>query len=184
MALRNLFQRRTAAPEPAEALYLALVRQARRPAFYASLGVPDSLDGRFDMIVLHAAMVLLRLKTAGTEGEKLGQALFDVLFADMDRSLREMGVGDMGVGKRVKQMGKAMYGRLAAYEAGLAGTDAVLEAAIARNLFGTVQPAAADVAAMGGYMRAAMAALGEQPLIALGAGRVEFPSPEAARESR
>ena len=184
MALSRLFRRRTAAPAPAEALYLALVRQAREPAFYAAHGVPDTLDGRFDMIVLHATLVLLRLKAAGASAGPLAQALFDILFADMDRSLREMGVGDMGVGKRVKQMGKAVYGRLAAYESGLAGEDAALEAAVARNLYGTVMPVPADVAAMGRYMRAAMAGLARQSLGDLAAGKVAFPSPEAARESR
>src|ERR1041385_4793859 len=140
MALSRYFTRRSAAPSPAEALYLGLVRQARQPAFYARCGVPDSVDGRFDMITLHMALLLLRLKAEGPAAADLGQALFDTLFADMDRSLREMGVGDLGVGKRVKEMGKAVYGRLAAYEAGLAGAPGELEAALTRNLYGTVTP--------------------------------------------
>lgn len=185
MALNRLFQRRIAAPEPAEALYLSVVRQARQPAFYTSLGVPDTLDGRFDMIVLHVVLVLLRLKREGAAGERMGQALFDVLFADMDRSLREMGVGDLGVGKRVKQMGKAAYGRLSAYEAALAGESAALGAAIARNLYGTVEPTADHVAGMSGYVRAAAAALRDQTVAALAAGKVSFPAAEsAAPESR
>jgi cytochrome b pre-mRNA-processing protein 3 len=176
--LKHLFTRRPAA-EPAEALYLEVVRQARQPAFYSALGVPDTLDGRFDAIVLHVALVLLRLRSDGPAGTALGQALFDMLFADMDRSLREMGVGDLGVGKRVKQMGKAMYGRLAAYDAGLAGGDAELGAAIARNLFGTVTADPRHVAAITRYVRNAIAALSVQPLADLAAGRVVFPPPES-----
>jgi len=185
MSLNRLFRRRTAAPEPAEALYLSVVRQSRQPAFYASLGVPDTLDGRFDMIVLHVVLVLLRLKREVATGERIGQALFDVLFADMDRSLREMGVGDLGVGKRVKQMGKAAYGRLAAYEAALSGEAGALDAAITRNLYGTVEPAALHVAGMTRYVLSAVAALQDQTVTTLAAGQVSFPSPEdAVRESR
>jgi len=178
MTLRSLFQRPRPQPQPAELLYLEIVRQARQPAFYARFGVPDTLDGRFDMIVLHAVLVLLRLKAEGAVGEALGQALFDVLFADMDRSLREMGVGDLGVGKRVKQMGKAVYGRLAAYDAALAAGETELEAAVARNLYGTVAPAPVHVAAMARYIRAGAAQLGAQPVDALAAGRLAFPAPE------
>jgi cytochrome b pre-mRNA-processing protein 3 len=179
MPFTRLFRRPSAAPLPAEALYLALVRQARRPVFYAELGVPDTLDGRFDAIVLHVALVLLRLKAEGQAGTALGQALFDVLFADMDRSLREMGVGDLGVGKRVKQMGKAVYGRLAAYDQGLAAGDAELEAALRRNLYGTVAPNADQVAAMARYARAAAVQLATQSLADFGAGKPAFPAPES-----
>jgi len=174
------FFRQSAAPSPAEALYLALVRQARQPAFYAGLGVPDSLDGRFDMVALHMALLLLRLKAEGAAGEALAQALFDIMFADMDRSLREMGVGDLGVGKRVKDMAAALYGRAAAYETGLQGADAMLEAAVARNLYGTAAPSpgAASIATMARYVRQAAASLAAQPLTALAAGRIELPAPE------
>lgn len=182
MTLRNLFQRHRPAPQPAELLYLEIVRQARLPAFYTGFGVPDTLDGRFDMIVLHAVLTLLRLKAeAGEPPKALSQALFDMLFADMDRSLREMGVGDLGVGKRVKQMGKAVYGRLAAYDAALGGTDAELEAAVARNLYGTVTPDAGHVAAMAGYMRAGAAHLAALPMADLAAGKVSFPVPESPK---
>ena len=180
MTLRSLFQRHRPQPKPDERLYLELVRQARQPVFYAALGVPDTLDGRFDLIVLHVVLVLLRLKAEGSAGEATGQALFDMLFADMDRSLREMGVGDLSVGKRVKQMGKAVYGRLAAYEAGLAGGQTELQAALARNLYGTVTPEPAHVTAMAGYMRAAAADLATQSMAGLAAGTVSFPMPGSA----
>lgn len=184
MTLRSLFQRHRPQQQPTELLYLEIVRQARLPAFYARFGVPDTLDGRFDMIVLHVVLTLLRLKAEGGDGEALGQALFDMLFADMDRSLREMGVGDLSVGKRVKQMGKAVYGRLAAYDAALAAGDAELEAAIARNLYGTVTPEPAHVAAMARYMRAGQTILQAQPLAGLAAGRVAFPAPDGPQNAQ
>lgn len=125
-------------PAEARALYAAIVAQSRQAAFYQHLGVPDSLDGRFDMIVLHAYLVLRRLRTMGPAGEPLSQALFDLIFADMDANLREIGVGDLSVGKRIKAMAQAFFGRVAAYDAALDGSDgAALEAALRRNLYGT-----------------------------------------------
>ena len=95
----------------AAGLYGAVVAQARQVVFYRDLGVPDTVDGRFELIVLHMVLLLRRLNREGDDGAALRQALFDVLLDDMDRSLREMGVGDLGVGRRVKAMGKAFYGR-------------------------------------------------------------------------
>jgi cytochrome b pre-mRNA-processing protein 3 len=143
----------------AQQLYALLVQQARAPAFYAALGVPDSLDGRFEMVALHVFVALRRLKQAGRDA--LAQALFDAMFADMDRSLREIGVGDLSVGKRVKEMARALYGRIAAYEAGLAASDdALLIEALVRNLYGTVAPPPADAAAaLARYLRQAAARL-------------------------
>ena len=102
--------------DSARLLYAAVVARAREPVFYTRFRVPDSLDGRFDMIALHAFLVLRRLKEEGADGAALGQALFDVIFSDMDRSLREMGAGDLGVGRRVKRMARGFYGRIAAYD--------------------------------------------------------------------
>lgn len=89
---------------PAEELYAAIVERSRDPRFYAAHGVPDSLDGRFEMVALHAYLVLRRLRAGGPAAEQAAQALVDVLFADMDANLREMSAGDLGVGKRVKRM--------------------------------------------------------------------------------
>jgi len=171
---------------PAVALYRQIVGQARQPAFYRDHAVPDTLDGRFDMIVLHAFLVLRRLKRiAGAEAQKVSQDLFDLLFADMDSNLREIGVGDLGVGKRVKKMAQAFYGRVEAYEAGLAASDpAVLEQALTRNLYGTLQadgrtpgdvPAAA-LAALANYLRQADASLATQPDKTIIAGAAPFPT--------
>jgi len=164
------FSRHNAA---ASGLYAALVEQARRPDFYARHGIPDTVDGRFEMIVLHMFLVLRRLRgEAGAEA--FGQALFDAMFADMDRSLREMGVSDLSVGRHVKTMAKSFYGRAAAYESGLAEPgDETLGEALRRNAYGTL-PAPPDPAPLAAYMRASAAALAAQPVDELMAGRPRF----------
>ena len=143
----------------ARALYERVVAQARQPGFYRDCGVPDTVDGRFELIALHTFLVLHRLKADPGDTEALGQALFDAMFQDMDQSLRELGAGDLGVGPRVKRMAQGLYGRIAAYEAGLSGPAAELEAALRRNLFGTVTPEPERVEAMAAYLRAAVEAL-------------------------
>ena len=140
----------------ARILYAALVEQARHPDFYARLDVPDSLDGRFELVALHTFLVLRRLKEAG-QAAGTGQALVDCFVEDMDASLRELGAGDLGVGRRVKTMVQALYGRIAAYERGLVDSGGALEAALKRNLFGTAAepgPAPAILAALAAYVRA------------------------------
>lgn len=120
--------------ESAHALYATLVARARTPALYAELGVPDTLDGRFDMIVLHMFLVLERLKDGGEQGRRLSQALFDLMFQDMDRSLRELGVSDHAIGRRIKQMISAFYGRIQAY-GGAVEDPTRLAQALRRNIY-------------------------------------------------
>ena len=117
-------------------LYQKIMAQSRQPAFYRDMGVMDSPEGRVEMLALHAFMVLHRLKKPGMDPE-IGQALFDLMFADMDRNLREMGIPDLRIGPRVKVMAKEFYGRVGAYETGLAegATDSLLVDAIKRNLY-------------------------------------------------
>lgn len=173
--LRRLWDRGNRWAPSARQLYDAAVQQARRPVFYTDLGVPDSLDGRFELIALHVYLVLRRLKDGQAEARGLAQALFDAMFADMDNSLREMGAGDVGVGPRVKRMAQGFYGRIAAYDAGLAGSDGELAQALRRNLYGTVaEPEAAAVTAMTAYVRRAAASLRGQSLSDLSRGRVTF----------
>jgi cytochrome b pre-mRNA-processing protein 3 len=169
-------------PDPvlamAATLYAAIIAQARHPAFYTAGGVPDSIDGRFEMVALHSYLVLRRLRGAGGQSEGLSQALVDAIFADMDASLREMGAGDLGVGKRVKRMATAFYGRVAAYEAGESAGD--LAEAFRRNLFGTVMPTPSHLAAMVDYVDEARAALAKQPLDEILAARLAFPAVKSA----
>ena len=160
--------------EAAAALYKAIVSQARRPDFYAHGGVPDSIDGRFEMIVLHSYLVLSRLRQAGEAGKELAQSLVDALFADLDASLREMGAGDLGVGKRVKRMATAFYGRVAAYEEG--EKTGTMGEALRRNLFGTSEPEATQLAAMTTYVEAARQSLASQPLGSIARAALDFPA--------
>lgn len=172
--------------DAANKLYLAVVRQARLPVFYTGLGVADSVDGRFDMISLHAFLAIRRLNLEGTrDGQRLAQVLFDVMFTDMDRNLREMGVGDLSVGKHVKQMAQAYYGRAASYDAALNADSAQMEEALRRNLYRNVTPTADQVAAMAAYVRAQAETLGAQPFETLRRGEIEFvpPSPPAVLQT-
>ncbi|WP_376094096.1 ubiquinol-cytochrome C chaperone family protein [Roseomonas sp. CCTCC AB2023176] len=144
MALLGLLRRR-----PHEragfALYTAAVEAARDPALYGPEAVPDTLDGRFDLIALHVALLVRRLRgDPDPRGPALAQAVFDAMFADMDMSLREMGVGDMSVGKRVKNMWEAWHGRARAYETALeAGDRFALEEALSRNVWRGAAPGGA-----------------------------------------
>lgn len=166
--------------EAARSLYAAAVRQAREPALYTEGGVADTLDGRFDLIVLHVVPLMRRLRQYDAAGRELSQALFDVMFDDMDQSLREMGVGDLRVGKRVKQMARAFYGRALAYDrafeqgSGAGRRDAIAEA-LERNFFNNEPPPAERLQAMARYVEAVVDALDGQSPAALLAGKVALP---------
>lgn len=136
-------------------LYLVVVEQARRPDFYARYGVPDTLEGRYDMIILHAWLLLRRLGAMPSERARvLSQSVFDRMFADMDRNLREMGVSDLRVGKRVQHMAEAFYGRAGAYDKALAEGGKAMEAALARNLYQSNGVEAAHLSAVAAYIHA------------------------------
>jgi len=173
---RHLFER-SRGRRAAESLYSGAVAQARLADFYGESGVPDTVDGRFDMIVLHVFLVLHRLKDGDGRAADTAQALFDAMFADMDRGLREMGAGDLGVGRRVKLMAKAFYGRVAAYERGLAEGREALAAAVLRNIFRGDPAKGAAASRLATYMYSQVTALERQPRDALLAGRVVFAEP-------
>jgi cytochrome b pre-mRNA-processing protein 3 len=156
-------------------LYGAAVAAARERYFYATLGVPDSLDGRFDMVGLHAALLIRGLRLCPEPGPALAQAVFDAMFSDMDRNLREMGVSDLAVGKRVRAMWEAFHGRAQAYDAALAAGDSdALAAAIGRNVWRgePAPPGAAETLARIALARSAY--LANQPLADFTAGKVRF----------
>ncbi|HUK60079.1 MAG TPA: ubiquinol-cytochrome C chaperone family protein [Stellaceae bacterium] len=154
--------------------YRAIVERARDPALFLRWGVPDTLDGRFELLALHAFLVLRRLKAAHGEAHEFAQALFDTMFADLDRAVREMGATDIGVGRHVKEMARGFYGRVAAYEGGLAGGEAELNAALERNLFGTGNPTSEQVAFAASYLRQQEAALAAVPLATILGGAIPF----------
>jgi cytochrome b pre-mRNA-processing protein 3 len=174
MKLRHLFAE-PAVQVVARQLYVDAVHQARRPEFYLHCNVPDTADGRFDMIVLHVVLVMRRLKRDHDQAAETAQALFDLMFADMDQNLREMGVGDISIGKRVKAMAKSFFGRLAAYDLALsAEDDLALCAALRRNLYRKSSPSDGDVAAMASYMRRESAKLEGLPIEVLLGGDFSF----------
>jgi cytochrome b pre-mRNA-processing protein 3 len=117
-----------------EAIYGMIVTQAREPLFYRDLGVPDTVNGRFDLLVLHLWMVLRRLRFIEDGGASASQALFDHFCDDMDANLREMGVGDLAVPKRMQAFGEAFYGRAAAYDQALAAGAGSLAQALCKNI--------------------------------------------------
>ena len=160
--------------------YEHVVAQSRRPEFFAGIGVPDTVDGRFELICLHAFLYLHRLKREQKQASAAGQRFFDLMFTDFDRSLREMGTGDLSVGREVRRMAEAFYGRIAAYESGLAADDATLQAALARNLFGTAAGTQGGLDAMAAYLRREAADLAAQDTGRLLAGEVVFGAPPQA----
>jgi cytochrome b pre-mRNA-processing protein 3 len=197
LMILQLFRSSPPAPNIRD-LYGAIVAQARRPGFYAGYGVPDTVEGRFDLLVLHLVLVLGQIgppvaqngRQAKGAGQAIGQRLFDEFCRDLDDNLREMGVGDLAVPKRMRGFAEAFYGRQAAYLAALAAPDRrELENALARNIFneakaghpsdpGSVPASAARLAA---YVRAALSQFKAQDQFeaALWRGQVVFPEPEA-----
>ena len=155
------------APNPAKAagrrLYDAAAAKARDPAFYLDAGAPDTPNGRFELYTLHVVLILHRLKGEGRDAGIVGQALFDTYLRALDDSLRELGVGDLSVGKKMRKLGEAFYGRAKAYDKALeAGGGETLQALITRTLFDGTQTAGAG--ALTGYVSRAADALSAVPL--------------------
>ena len=168
----SLFRKKTAT-EPVYAVYNSIVAQSRQPVFYAEMGVPDTVTGRFDMISLHMALLFRRLRHGPQATKEFSQAVFDLFFKDMDRSLREMGVSDLGVPKKIQKMGNIFFGLLAAMNEALDRKDAdALAGVLARNIFeGEDTP---QVRALAAYVLDRDAALAAQPVEAITGGTVRF----------
>jgi cytochrome b pre-mRNA-processing protein 3 len=170
--------RRTSQDDTIAALYGAIVAQARTPEFYRDYSVPDTINGRFENVVLHAVLLLGRLDGGAAADRKLGQGIFDLFCSDMDANMREMGVGDVAVPRKMRSIGEAFYGRKRAYEAALEapGTEE-LTSALARNLYGPAAGAVAGAKTMAAYVREAAQRLAEQEFEAVRQGHVAFPDP-------
>lgn len=153
-------------------LYVSIAEAARRPEFYTELGVPDEVESRYDVLSVHVILVLRRFKMERARTAKHAQLLFDVMFRDVDDTLREMGVGDLRVGKKVREYAEAFFGRALAYEKALDG-DEPLETALGRNVYGDEEAPGAKALAV--YMREADALLAAQTIDDLIAGNVRFP---------
>ena len=133
--LMSLFRKRPV-QSSGDALYAAVADQARRPAFYTDLGVADRIDARFELYTLHVLILILRLRDEGEQGAEVAQGLFNVYVSALDHALRELGVGDISVGKKMRKLGEALYGRMTAYEGPLReGDRGTLSTALARNVF-------------------------------------------------
>lgn len=148
-------------PDPREALiplYNSVVAEARQPAWYAEMGVPDTLDGRFDMVSAILSLVLVRIEAEGDAGRGASARLTEVFIDDMDGQLRQLGIGDVIVGKHIGKMMAAMGGRLSAYRAAI-GDRTALEEALVRNLWRGESAADAKPALVAARMQAIAARL-------------------------
>jgi cytochrome b pre-mRNA-processing protein 3 len=174
-ALKRLLNPQMPSRRTIEAIYGMIVAQAREPVFYQALNVPDTVNARFDMVVLHLWLVLGRLRELDAEGT-FAQGLFDQFCADMDANLREMGVGDLTVPKRMQKFGEAFYGRTAAYDTARAGGAGAMAEVLARNVLDSTDPARAR--GLASYAAAAAARLGTLDAPTLRAGDWQFPSPQ------
>ena len=170
---RNRSQR-AAAPY----LYTAAVDAARVPGFYRDLGVADTIEGRYEMIVLHVVLLVRRLRAVGSGQAKLAQAVIDFMASDLDRSMRELGVGDLSVGKFMKRLGEGLYGRAAAYEKALDDHDSsALEAALLRNIYDGYEPDEGILPVIARHVQTQQDHLAEQSIERIAAGQVDFLAP-------
>ncbi len=156
--LQNLFRTRPR-ERLSQRLYEAAVRQARDPGFYTRLGVADRIDARFELYTLHVLLLVMRLRDEGERGAEIGQDLFNTYVSALDHALRELGVGDVSVGKKMRKLGEALYGRMTAWEVPLReGDAAALAVGLARNVYESEDAAAGtDLAAYAIASRARLA---------------------------
>jgi cytochrome b pre-mRNA-processing protein 3 len=160
------------------AIHAAIAKAARQPALFGDNGVPDTLEGRFELVLLHTALVLTAMRSETEEYPNLVcQQVFDAMFDDFDAAMREMGVGDSGVGKKIRFMAEGFYGRASHYKDALANDDEnVLDQVIARNLMGS-ETVDHRAKALSAYVRAAANALTKQGSSQLASGELpEFPT--------
>ncbi len=179
---KNMFQRLLTRNDPQakiRALYGAIVAQARSPVFYGEFGIPDTVEGRFDMVLLHVYLVWRRLSKAGAAERAAAQEVFDLFFQDMDESMRELGVGDLSVPRKVRAMGEAFYGRAGVYDAALSQSgDEELAAALHRNVFSGAEDKRVQSSHLAAYVRAADHVLAKQSAPVIAGGKAAFPEPE------
>jgi len=171
----RLFRR----PAPTIAtLYGAIVTQSRDPRFYEAYGVPDTVLGRFDLLLLHLSLLLRRLRAGDPAARNLAQDLFDTFCRDMDHNLREMGIGDQGVPRQMRRVGEAFYGRAQAYDAALAEpSNEALIGTLIRNVFAGAAESGVAAERLAAYVRETVNGLDAQAIRHLLDGAVTFPEP-------
>ncbi len=180
----GLFKSRDGNADIVDRLHQAVVEAARRPVFYTDLGVPDTVEGRFDLVTLHATLVVRRLRALPEPASSLAQDLVDAIFLNFDRALRELGVGDISVPKRMKTMASAFLGRARAYEAALPADDAELAKVLARNVLNRTDVVPAEAERLAAYVRRCVTAFDATGFDAFEAGRPPFPDPLVPEEAR
>lgn len=178
----RFWSRFVAEPEPSVAhkLYERLVQHARFPLYYDRLGVPDTPEGRFEILSLHVGLTVRTLCNQDDEGRLIGQALFDLMVADLDMNLRELGVGDLSVGKQVKRLAGQFYARLAVLdEAFDQGKRDTLPPMLETNVYGAASVRSEQVAGLALIIGALQDALDQQPASDLKEGRLTLPDEKA-----
>ena len=172
------FRRNKKIKDAAYVLFSNIVEQARHPEFYVNWQVADTLDGRFDLIILHVGLVVNRLESSGDDKQValLIRYLQEVLFDNMDMSLRELGVGDMSVGKKVKIMAEAYYGRLTVYRKAIRSDNmaSALKSSLARNIYRDVGPDEAILKHFVSYVERQVKCLEEQTVEGLMQAKLVF----------
>jgi cytochrome b pre-mRNA-processing protein 3 len=161
-----VFRRKNPHETFAAAVYVRTAEEARAPTLFQDCGIPDTLDGRFDSLALHAALMIDRLRRE-REGEALAQAFFDAMFRHLDLTLREIGVQDLAVGRRIKIMAEGLHGRALAYRAALSGGPTSLNDVLRRNAYGGRSPDDTEVACLEAHVRDYAARLAGTPVESL-----------------
>jgi cytochrome b pre-mRNA-processing protein 3 len=170
ISLRSSARRRIAAE-----LYATCVAAARAQELYRDFGVSDTIEGRYELIVLHVVLLLRRLGASGGKPSKIAQALVNFMAADLDRSIRELGVGDLSVGKFMRRLGEGLYGRGAVYNAALdSGDSSALQEALLRNVYDGAALGEGILVAMADYVHIQDRHLAGQQIAAIEAGHIEF----------
>lgn len=180
----SLFKRKKANRALVAQQYAVITEAARSPAFYAEMGVPDTVLGRFEMISIHLLLYLRRTGSGAAAARGIAQDILDAFFEDVDHSIRELGIGDMGVPKRMKKLARMFYGRVRSYGDALdAGDDLALREALTRNIHPDHAGTAPSMQALADWMMQTARVLAETPEDKLAAGQLRFPAiPDAARD--
>lgn len=176
MLLERLFRSRPAR-ETGRALYAGAVAQSRKPELYETLGAPDTPEGRFEIYSLHVVLLLDRLRGCGDEAGEVSQSLFDTYVKSLDHALRELGVGDLSVGRKMRRLGEAFYGRCKSYDAAFAALPDAgpLEALLVRTVYADAD--ASPARGLAAYVIGQRKALADQPLETLLAGQADWSAP-------